>query len=80
MRQAPTHPHPETNPHPHGGYPAPHSRLMLAAGPAAVTPELIVVLGATAGKALPGSSFRVGEVRGTVLEREMYGRPDVGNG
>ncbi|MEU1708374.1 UdgX family uracil-DNA binding protein [Streptomyces sp. NPDC005706] len=48
----------------------------LAAEPALVQPELIVVLGATAGKALLGSSFRVGEVRGTVLEREIRGRPE----
>jgi DNA polymerase len=41
-----------------------------------VEPELIVVLGATAGKALLGSSFRVGEVRGTVLEREIHGRAE----
>ncbi|MGW5329557.1 UdgX family uracil-DNA binding protein [Streptomyces sp. NPDC004014] len=47
----------------------------LAAEPALVEPELIVVLGATAGKALLGSSFRVGEVRGTLLEREIHGRP-----
>jgi DNA polymerase len=39
-----------------------------------VEPELIVVLGATAGKAVLGSSFRVTEVRGTVLEREIHGR------
>ncbi|MFI5798326.1 UdgX family uracil-DNA binding protein [Streptomyces sp. NPDC051677] len=46
----------------------------LAAELAAVEPELIVVLGATAGKALLGSSFRVGQVRGTVLEEEIHGR------
>ncbi|MFJ9011164.1 uracil-DNA glycosylase family protein [Streptomyces canus] len=40
----------------------------------AVEPELIVVLGATAGKALLGSSFRVTQVRGTVLEEEIHGR------
>ncbi|MGZ0201224.1 UdgX family uracil-DNA binding protein [Streptomyces sp. RM1] len=40
---------------------------------ALVEPELIVVLGATAGKALLGSSFRVGRVRGTVLEEEIHG-------
>lgn len=34
-----------------------------------------MVLGATAGKALLGSSFRVTETRGTVLEREIHGRP-----
>ncbi|MEV5316132.1 UdgX family uracil-DNA binding protein [Streptomyces sp. NPDC052687] len=48
----------------------------LAAELALVGPELIVVLGATAGKALLGSSFRVGEVRGTVLEREIHGHPE----
>jgi DNA polymerase len=48
----------------------------LAAELAVVEPELIVVLGATAGKALLGSSFRVTEVRGTVLEREIHGRPE----
>ncbi|MFF0225965.1 UdgX family uracil-DNA binding protein [Streptomyces sp. NPDC004629] len=47
----------------------------LAAELAVVEPELIVVLGATAGKALLGSSFRVGEVRGTLLERQVHGRP-----
>jgi uracil-DNA glycosylase family 4 len=41
-----------------------------------VEPELIVVLGATAGKALLGSSFKVTEVRGTVLEREIHGHPE----
>ncbi|MFF4657358.1 UdgX family uracil-DNA binding protein [Streptomyces sp. NPDC001381] len=46
----------------------------LAAEPAVVEPELVVVLGATAGKALLGSSFRVTEVRGTVLEEEIHGR------
>ncbi|MFF4401381.1 UdgX family uracil-DNA binding protein [Streptomyces sp. NPDC001480] len=59
---------------------APTLREMTACGPwlaaelAVVEPELIVVLGATAGKALLGSSFRVTEVRGTVLEREIHGR------
>jgi DNA polymerase len=38
-----------------------------------VEPELIVVLGATAGKALLGSSFRVTRQRGTVLEEEIHG-------
>lgn len=38
-------------------------------------PELLVVLGATAGKALLGSSFRVTRVRGTLLEEEIHGRP-----
>ncbi|MFI6038779.1 UdgX family uracil-DNA binding protein [Streptomyces sp. NPDC051315] len=61
---------------------APTLREMTACGPwlaaelAVVEPELIVVLGATAGKALLGSSFRVTEVRGTVLEREIHGRPE----
>jgi DNA polymerase len=61
---------------------APSLREMTACGPwlaaelAVVEPELIVVLGATAGKALLGSSFKVGEVRGTVLEREIHGRPE----
>lgn len=47
----------------------------LAAELAAVKPELLVVLGATAGKALLGSSFRVTRVRGTLLEEEIHGRP-----
>ncbi|MFJ1811746.1 MULTISPECIES: UdgX family uracil-DNA binding protein [unclassified Streptomyces] len=61
---------------------APNLREMSACSPwlaaelAVVEPELIVVLGATAGKALLGSSFRVGEVRGTVLEEEIHGRPE----
>jgi DNA polymerase len=61
---------------------APNLREMTACGPwlaaelALVEPELIVVLGATAGKALLGSSFRVTEVRGTVLEREIHGRQE----
>ncbi|UXY29142.1 UdgX family uracil-DNA binding protein [Streptomyces sp. HUAS TT20] len=61
---------------------APSLRETAACGPwlaaelAAVEPELIVVLGATAGKALLGSSFKVSEVRGTVLEREIHGRPE----
>ncbi|MFJ8112640.1 UdgX family uracil-DNA binding protein [Streptomyces sp. NPDC096132] len=59
---------------------APSLRETAACGPwlaaelAVVEPELIVVLGATAGKALLGSSFRVTEVRGTVLEEEIHGR------
>ncbi|GAA4066453.1 UdgX family uracil-DNA binding protein [Streptomyces shaanxiensis] len=48
----------------------------LAAELAVVEPELIVLLGASAGKALLGSSFRVGEVRGALLEREIHGRPE----
>ncbi|MFJ7338754.1 UdgX family uracil-DNA binding protein [Streptomyces sp. NPDC101110] len=61
---------------------APSLREMTACGPwlaaelAVVEPELIVVLGATAGKALLGSSFRVTRVRGTVLEEEIHGRPE----
>ncbi|NUR66042.1 MAG: UdgX family uracil-DNA binding protein [Streptomyces sp.] len=61
---------------------APSLREMTACGPwlaaelAVVEPELIVVLGATAGKALLGSSFRVTEVRGTVLEEEIHGRAE----
>nr|WP_282085066.1 uracil-DNA glycosylase family protein [Streptomyces tendae] len=47
-----------------------------AAEPERMEPELIVVLGATAGKALLGSSFRVTQVRGTVLEEESHGRPE----
>ncbi|MET9913111.1 UdgX family uracil-DNA binding protein [Streptomyces sp. NPDC006476] len=59
---------------------APTLREMTACGPwlaaelAVVEPELIVVLGATAGKALLGSSFRVTQVRGTVLEEDVHGR------
>jgi DNA polymerase len=59
---------------------APTLREMTACGPwlakelELVEPELIVVLGATAGKALLGSSFRVTQVRGTVLEEEIHGR------
>ncbi|WP_406726112.1 UdgX family uracil-DNA binding protein [Streptomyces sp. GD-15H] len=61
---------------------APSPREMTACGPwlaaelAVVEPELIVLLGATAGKALLGSSFRVTPVRGTVLEEEVHGRPE----
>ncbi|GAP53098.1 UdgX family uracil-DNA binding protein [Streptomyces azureus] len=61
---------------------APTLREMTACGPwlaaelAVVEPELIVVLGATAGKALLGSSFRVTRVRGTVLEEDIHGRPE----
>ncbi|MEU9751721.1 UdgX family uracil-DNA binding protein [Streptomyces althioticus] len=47
----------------------------LAAELKAVKPELLVVLGATAGKALLGASFRVTRVRGTLLEEEIHGRP-----
>ncbi len=61
---------------------APSLREMTACGPwlaaelALVEPELIVVLGATAGKALLGSGFKVTQVRGTVLEEEIHGRPE----
>ncbi|MEU5522446.1 UdgX family uracil-DNA binding protein [Streptomyces sp. NPDC047860] len=48
----------------------------LAAELAVVEPELIVLLGAIAGKAMLGSSFRVTQVRGTVLEEEIHGRPE----
>ena len=34
------------------------------------------MLGATAGKALLGSGFKVTQVRGTVLEEEIHGRPE----
>ncbi|MFC4464950.1 UdgX family uracil-DNA binding protein [Streptomyces xiangluensis] len=59
---------------------APSLREMTACGPwlaaelAVVDPELIVILGATAGKALLGSSFRVTQQRGTLLEEEIHGR------
>ncbi|GGL00740.1 UdgX family uracil-DNA binding protein [Streptomyces flaveus] len=59
---------------------SPSLREMTACGPwlaaelAVVDPELIVVLGATAGKALLGSSFRVTQQRGTLLEEEIHGR------
>ncbi|GAB2580587.1 UdgX family uracil-DNA binding protein [Microlunatus antarcticus] len=45
-------------------------RPWLEAEIARVDPELIVVLGATAGKALLGSGFRVTRDRGVVMERE----------
>jgi len=47
-----------------------------AAGPAVVRPAPVVILGATAGRALFGSSFRGGEARGALLEREIHGRPE----
>ncbi|GAB2721361.1 UdgX family uracil-DNA binding protein [Streptomyces bullii] len=62
---------------------APSLRETTACGPwlaaelAVVEPELIVVLGATAGKALLGSSFRVTQVRGTLLEEEIHGRREL---
>ncbi|GHJ34822.1 UdgX family uracil-DNA binding protein [Streptomyces sp. TS71-3] len=46
----------------------------LAAELTVVEPEVVVVLGATAGKALLGSSFRVTKERGTLMEREIHGR------
>ncbi|WP_151479622.1 UdgX family uracil-DNA binding protein [Streptomyces albicerus] len=61
---------------------APSLREMTACGPwlAAelnlVEPELIVVLGATAGKALLGSSFRVTQQRGALLEAEIHGHKE----
>ncbi|MEV0218490.1 UdgX family uracil-DNA binding protein [Streptomyces sp. NPDC050704] len=61
---------------------APSLREMTACGPwlaaelALVEPELIVVLGATAGKALLGSSFRVTQQRGILLEEEIHGRKE----
>ena len=47
----------------------------LAAELKAVKSELLVVLGATAGKALLGSSFRGTRVRGALPEEELHGRP-----
>ena len=48
----------------------------LAAEVALVEPEMIVTLGATAGKALLGSSFRVTKERGVVREQEVHGRTE----
>ncbi len=45
-------------------------RPWLAAEVRRVNPELIVALGATAGKSLLGSSFRVTEARGTLVSLE----------
>jgi len=45
-------------------------RPWLTAELAAVDPDVVVVLGATAGRALLGPSFRVTKERGQVLERE----------
>ncbi|MFD7922916.1 UdgX family uracil-DNA binding protein [Streptomyces sp. NPDC059740] len=59
---------------------APTLREMTACGPwlaretALVAPEVLVVLGATAGRALFGSSFRVGEERGALTERQVHSR------
>ncbi|MEJ5945096.1 UdgX family uracil-DNA binding protein [Pseudokineococcus basanitobsidens] len=47
----------------------------LTAELAAVDPEVVVVLGATAGRALLGPSFRVTKERGVVLERETSRGP-----
>lgn len=61
---------------------APSLRELRACGPwlaaelALVRPEVVVVLGATAGKALLGSSFRVTKQRGTLLEEEVHGRQE----
>lgn len=55
---------------------------MTACGPwpeqelALTEPEVLVVLGAVAGKALFGASFRVTEERGTCTEREVRGRAE----
>ncbi|GGV86738.1 uracil-DNA glycosylase [Streptomyces gelaticus] len=49
-------------------------RPWLAAELSRIDPELVVALGATAGKALFGGSFRVSEVRGTLLPL-----PDLSN-
>ena len=38
---------------------------------AAVRPEVLVLLGATAGKALLGSGFKLGEARGAALESDL---------
>ncbi|MGP3985743.1 UdgX family uracil-DNA binding protein [Streptomyces sp. 3N207] len=60
----------------------PTLREMTACGPwlaaelALTEPEVLVVLGATAGKALFGSSFRVTKERGTCTEREVHGRTE----
>lgn len=60
----------------------PSLREMTACGPwlarelALVEPEVVLVLGATAGKALLGSSFRVSKQRGMLLEAEVHGRPE----
>ncbi|MEV8535492.1 UdgX family uracil-DNA binding protein [Streptomyces sp. NPDC051211] len=47
-----------------------------------VAPEVLVVLGGTAGKALLGSSFRVGEQRGVLLPMPALdgGEPGAGHG
>ncbi|MEJ5888946.1 UdgX family uracil-DNA binding protein [Pseudokineococcus marinus] len=50
-------------------------RPWLAAELAAVDPDVVVVLGATAGRALLGPSFRVTKERGRVLERETSRGP-----
>lgn len=61
---------------------APSLREMTACGPwlaaelALIAPEVIVVLGATAGKALFGSSFRVTKQRGVLIEQDVHGRSE----
>jgi uracil-DNA glycosylase len=61
---------------------APSLREMTACGPwlaaelALIAPEVIVVLGATAGKALFGSSFRVTKQRGALIEQDVHGRSE----
>ncbi|OEU85139.1 hypothetical protein DB35_01150 [Streptomyces abyssalis] len=58
----------------------PNLRELRACGPwlaaelALIAPEVIVVLGATAGKALFGSSFRVTQERGALIEQDVHGR------
>ncbi|WP_189931734.1 UdgX family uracil-DNA binding protein [Streptomyces sulfonofaciens] len=60
----------------------PTLREMSACGPwlaaelALVEPEVVVVLGATAGKALLGSSFRVTRQRGALMEEDVHGRTE----
>lgn len=61
---------------------APSLREMTACGPwlaaelALTAPEVIVLLGATAGKALLGSSFRVTKQRGVLIEQDVHGRSE----
>ncbi|MBO8188286.1 UdgX family uracil-DNA binding protein [Streptomyces spirodelae] len=61
----------------------PTLREMTACGPwlaaelVLTEPEVLVVLGATAGKALFGSSFRVTKERGSCTEREVHGRTEL---
>ena len=59
---------------------APTLREMSACGPWLAAeldltrPEVVVALGASAGKALLGSSFRVSRERGVLMEREVHGQ------